>query len=72
MMLYICTKCHENILDDFQAIKFHLKNSKGHNSEIMQVELRFLFCVHRLIVVYICTKFRDHIFKGINAMERTR
>ena len=51
---------------------FHRKNSKGHNSVIMEVELRFYFSFHRLMVVYICTKFYDNILDGIKVIQRTR
>ena len=29
------------------------------------MELRFLFSAHRLMVVYICTKFHENILNGI-------
>ena len=35
MLLYICTKCHDNILDGIKVIKrtrFSFKKSNGHNS----------------------------------------
>ena len=49
---------------------FHRKNSKGHNSVKMKVELRFFVSAHFLIMVYICTKFHENILDGI--IERTR
>ena len=36
------------------------------------MELRFLFSAHRLMTVYICTKFHENILNGIRVMERTR
>ena len=49
-----------------------MKNFKGHNSvKKMEVELRFLFSAHRLIEVYICTKFHENILDGIRVIERT-
>ena len=36
------------------------------------MELRFLFSAHRLIMVYICTKFHENILHGIKLIERTR
>ena len=37
--------------------------SKGNNSVKIKVELWFLFFVHRLIMLYICTKFCENISK---------
>ena len=31
-----------------------------------------LFSAHRLIMVYICTKFHENILDGIKVIERTR
>ena len=36
------------------------------------MELWFLFSAHRLMMVYICTKFHENILNGIRVMERTR
>ena len=36
------------------------------------MELRFLFSARCLIVVYICTKFRNNIFDDFEVTERTR
>ena len=44
---------------------------KGHNSVKMYVELWFLFSAHRLIMVYISTKFHENILHGIKVIERT-
>ena len=35
--------------------------TKGHNSVKMYVELQFLFCAHHVMMLYICTKFRENI-----------
>ena len=48
------------------------KISKGHNSGKMYVDLWFFFSAHRLMMVYICTKFHENILKGIKVIERTR
>ena len=48
------------------------KISKEHYSVKMQVELRFLFSAHRLMMVYICKKFHENILHGIKVIERTR
>ena len=36
------------------------------------MELQLLFLAHRLIMVYICTKFGEIILNGLRVMERTR
>ena len=36
------------------------------------MELQFFFTAHRLIVVYISTKFHENILGGIKVIERTR
>ena len=72
-MDYICTK-YENILDGIKVIertRFHSKISKGHNSVKMYMELRFLFSVHCLMMVYISTKFHENILDGIKVIRRT-
>ena len=38
----------------------------------MYVECRFLFSAHRLMMVYIFTKFHENILNGNRLMERTR
>ena len=65
MMLYICTKFHQNMLKDFRAsegLNFqYSKYSKGHNSVKMYVEVWSLFSANRLIMRFICTKFHEKI-----------
>ena len=51
---------------------FIRKNSKGHNSVKMQVECRSMFPAHRLIMIYICTKFHENTLNGSKVMERIR
>ena len=50
----------------------YVQCSKGYNSEIGKPELQFMFSACRLIVLYICVKFRENISDGIWVMERTR
>ena len=38
----------------------------------MKVESRFLFSAHRVMMVYICTKFHENILHGIKVIKRTR
>ena len=65
MMIYSCTKVHENISNGFKVIEgldlYHSKFSKGHNSIQRYVELWSLFSEHLLIMLYICTKFHSNI-----------
>ena len=48
------------------------KISKGHNSVNNVGGVTILFSAHRLIMVYICTKFHENIPDGIKFIERTR
>ena len=49
-----------------------LKISKGNNSAKNVGEVTVLFSAHRLIMLYICARFREIISNGIKVMERTR
>ena len=64
-MLYICTKCHENISKGFRVMEGldfqYSKFSKGHNSVKMYVEVWSLLSAYLLIMLYICTKFHENI-----------
>ena len=35
-------------------------------------QLHFMCSAHRLIILYVCVKFRENITNGIGVMERTR
>ena len=57
------------------------KISKGHYSVksvggvtflVLCTSSRFFFSAHRLMMVYICTKFRENILDGMKVIERTR
>ena len=75
MVVYISTKFHETILGSIKVIEqtrfSSEKFQKGHNSVKMYMELEFLFFAHRLMMVYICTKFHENILNSIRVMERT-
>ena len=43
------------------------KMSKGHNSVKNVGGVTFLFSAHRLMMVYICTKFHENILNGIKS-----
>ena len=49
-----------------------LKTTKGNNSAKMQVEQLLLIYARRLVMVYICAKFREIISNGIKVIERRR
>ena len=51
---------------------FIAKIPKGHNSLKNVGGVTILFSAHRLIVVYISTKFHENILHGIKVIERTR
>ena len=42
----------------------------GHNSIKMYTELQFLFSAYCLMMLYICTKFRENILNGFRVMEQ--
>ena len=76
MMVYICTKVHKNILDGIKLIErtrfSEQKSQRGIIPLKMGMELWFLFSAHRLMIIYISTKFHENILDGIKAIERTR
>ena len=46
--------------------------TKGYNSNNIYMKLQFLFSAHRLMMLYICTKFRENILNDLRVMERKR
>ena len=76
IVVYICTKFHENILDGIEVIeqtRFSLEIfQRGIISQKYYVELQFLFFAQCLLMVYTCTKFHENILNDIRVMERTR
>ena len=71
IMLYICTKCHANILKGFRAMEGldfkYSKFSKGHNfvktvgrSMVLALCVWSLLSAYLLIMLYICTKFHEN------------
>ena len=68
MMLYICTKLYENILDG-NKVKEQTRLSleifqRTIISQKLYMELQFLFSAHCLILVYFFTRFHENIFDG--------
>ena len=45
---------------------------RANTPKLGKSELRFIYYVRHLIVLYICVKFRENISDGIRVMERTR
>ena len=72
-MLYICTKCHENISKGFRVTELTQflisKFSKRHRSveNIGGVMILVLNTFHDML--YICTKYHENISKGCRVME---
>ena len=66
MLLYICTKFHENILDGIKVIEQTRFSSEKFQrviiSQKMYGELQFLFPAYCLILVYFSTQFHENIF----------
>ena len=75
IVIDICTKFHENILDNNKILErhnFNRKNSKRHKSVKKEGWLRFFNSAYRLIMVYICNKSHENILDGIKIKERVR
>ena len=76
MMVYICTKYHENILNRIIGYRadtvFIAKISAGHNSQKILGGVTFFFSTHRLMMVYISIKFNENTIEDIKITERTR
>ena len=68
MMVYICSKFNENILNGITVTELTLKVNRWTEG----TTIRPVFDWHCLIVVCICTKFHENIFPGIKVIEGTR
>ena len=66
MLVYICTKFHENIPEGIKVIeqtRFSLeKFQRRVSSQKLLVKLQFFFSAHCLILVYFSTQFHENIF----------
>ena len=58
MMLYRCSNLHENPFRGFTIIGHNLQ-TQNYKWANIYVLLLFLFSVHRLIMLYICIKYRE-------------
>ena len=83
MVVYICKKFHNNILNGFQLtewIRVHSRNgyfqyllcSKGHNSKSRLSRVMLLCSACCLMVLYICEKFSHNISNSFQPTERTK
>ena len=69
MVLYICEKFHNNILNSFQLTEriqidgrnSNVQCSQGNNSKSSQTKVTFIRSASRLIVLYICVKICENI-----------
>ena len=48
-------KIPQRVSELLRGHDFHSEFLKGHNYIKMEVELRFLFSAHRMMMLYICT-----------------
>ena len=76
ILLYISTKFCEIISNGIKVIErtrfLYWKFQRGIIPQKMWVEWQLLISARRLIMVYICAKFREIISDSIKVMERTR
>ena len=72
MMLYICTKFHENMYKGFivnEGLVFPYSGfSKGHNSVKNIRRYMAFFSAYLLTMLYICTNFHENICKGFSEL----
>ena len=74
MKLYICTKFHGNIDENFKVIewtRFEINFFFIFLQKTLQ-ELCFLFSAYSLMILYIFTKFHENSFDCIKVIEWTR
>ena len=79
MVLYICEKFHENILNSFQLMERtgvhggndYVQCSKGNNSKSGQIRVMVhVFCTLFHGALYLC-EVPENIMNGIRLIERT-
>ena len=63
MMLKICTKFHENILNRFRVIEG--RQFKTERQTDKQID------GHCLVIFYFCTKFPENILNSFKVLEQT-
>ena len=80
MLVNICLKFHEGILNGFLVTKrtrpyrkiYYFQFLRAITPKIRNPELRFLRSARRLMLLYICVKFHENISNGFGVTERTR
>ena len=76
VMIYICAKFHEIILNGIRVIErtrfLYGKITKGNNAAKNVGGVTVFIPAHRLVMLYICAKFHEIILRGIKVIERTR
>ena len=80
MLVHICMKFHEGILNGFLVTErtrpyrniYYFQFQRTITPKIPNPELRFLRSACRLMLLYICVKFHENISNGFGVTERTR
>ena len=76
MVIYICTKFHENTLDSIKVIERTRFHRRTYQWASFHQKCRWsygcFFSARHLMVVYICTKIHENILDGMKVTERTR
>ena len=76
VMLYICAKFHDFILNGIKVIErtrfLYGKLQRGIIPQKMRVEWLLLISACRLVMLYICAKFHEIILNGIKVIEWTQ
>ena len=71
MVLYICERLHENILNSFHLTELtgvydgndYVNAQRARTPKVGNSELQFMCSVRRLIMLYICVKFHEKYHK---------
>ena len=80
MLINICMKFHEGILNGFLVTEriqpyrkiYYFQFQRAITLKRHNPELRFLRSARRLMLLYICVKFHENISNGFLVTERTR
>ena len=80
MLVNICMKVHEGILNDFWFTQwtrpyrkiYYFQFQRAITPKTCNPELRFLCSARRHMLLYIYVKFHKNISKGFGVTERTR
>ena len=80
MLINIFMKFHECVLNGFWVTErtrpyrkiYYFQFQRAITPKIRNPELRFLHCIRRLMLLYICVKFHENISNGFGITERAR